>query len=162
MTPSPTAPAGTIDLTALAVGDELARTTHTLDRDALVRYAGASGDFNPIHYNDTVAEEAGLPGVIAHGMLTMGTAITGLLEVVGDPTLVTAYSTRFTGMVPVPATGEVALEVVATVGAIHEDARTARVDLTAELDGAKVLGRARATLALPGSGSGESAGQDGA
>jgi acyl dehydratase len=162
MTTSPTTPAGTLDLTALAVGDELARTTHTLDRDALVRYAGASGDFNPIHYNDAVAEEAGLPGVIAHGMLTMGTAIAGLLEAVGDPTLVTAYSTRFTGMVPVPATGEVSFEVVATVGAIDQDARTARVDLTAEVDGAKVLGRARATLALPAAGQDGSAGQDGA
>ncbi len=149
MTPQPTAPAGTIDLSALSVGDELSRTTHVLDRDALVRYAGASGDFNAIHYNDAVAEEAGLPGVIAHGMLTMGTAITGLLEAVGDPTLVTAYSTRFTGMVPVPATGETALEVVATVGAIDEAAGTARVDLSAVVDGEKVLGRARATLTLP-------------
>src|SRR5699024_11386129 len=68
------------DLTALTVGQELARTRHEISRDTLVRYAGASGDFNPIHYNDTVAAEAGLPGVIAHGMLTMGTAITGLLD----------------------------------------------------------------------------------
>ena len=93
MTTSPTPDARPLDLAALSVGDELSRTAHTLDRDALVRYAGASGDFNPIHYNDAVAEQAGLPGVIAHGMLTMGTAITGLLEAVGDPTLVTAYST---------------------------------------------------------------------
>ncbi|RRR17841.1 MaoC/PaaZ C-terminal domain-containing protein [Brachybacterium paraconglomeratum] len=149
MTTSPTPDARPLDLAALSVGDELSRTVHTLDRDALVRYAGASGDFNPIHYNDAVAEQAGLPGVIAHGMLTMGTAITGLLEAVGDPTLLTAYSTRFTGMVPVPATGEVALEVVATVGAIDESAGTARVDLAAVVDGEKVLGRARATLALP-------------
>jgi acyl dehydratase len=161
MTSSPTAPAGTIDLAALAVGDELARTAHTLSRDTLVRYAGASGDFNPIHYNDAVAEGAGLPGVIAHGMLTMGTAITGLLEAVGDPTLVTAYSTRFTGMVPVPATGEVTLEVVATVGAIDDAAGTARVDLVAEVDGAKVLGRARATLALPRAAQGADAGAAG-
>ena len=155
MTTSPTA--DPIDLSGLAVGDELARTTHTLDRDALVRYAGASGDFNPIHYNDAAAEQAGLPGVIAHGMLTMGTAITGLLEAVGDPTLVTAYSTRFTGMVPVPATGEDALEVVATVGAIDDSAGTARIDLTVVVGDEKVLGRARATLALP---RGEQAGAD--
>ena len=142
-----TAPA--LLLADLAVGQEIARTTHEITRNTLVRYAGASGDFNPIHYNDAVAEQAGLPGVIAHGMLTMGTAITGLLEAVGDPTLVTAYSTRFTGMVPVPAIGEVALEVVATVGAIDESAGTARVDLAAVVDGEKVLGRARATLALP-------------
>ena len=141
-----TAPA---DLAALTVGQELARTSHRISRDTLVRYAGASGDFNPIHYNDTVAAEAGLPGVIAHGMLTMGTAITGLLDAVVDPALVRGYTTRFTQPVPVPATGSVTLEVVAVVGAIDETRRTARVDLTAEVDGTKVLGRARATLALP-------------
>lgn len=138
-----------VDLTTLAVGDELSRTTRTLSRDTLVRYAGASGDFNPIHYNDTVATEAGLPGVIAHGMLTMGTAITGLLEAIADPAAVRAYSTRFTHPIPVPATGSVTLEVAAVVGAIDQEAGTARVDLTAEVDGTKVLGRARATLALP-------------
>lgn len=142
-TPSPA------DLTALAVGQELARTRHEITRDTLVRYAGASGDFNPIHYNDTVAAEAGLPGVIAHGMLTMGTAVTGLLEAIADPAAVRGYTTRFTHPIPVPATGSVTLEVVAVVGAIDEDARTARVDLTAEVDGTKVLGRARVTLALP-------------
>ena len=138
-----------VDLTALSVGQELARTSHELTRDTLVRYAGASGDFNPIHYNDAVAAEAGLPGVIAHGMLTMGTAITGLLEAIADPTAVRAYSTRFTQPIPVPATGSAILEVVAVVGALDEEKGTARVDLTAEVDGTKVLGRARATLALP-------------
>ncbi|WP_394215674.1 MaoC/PaaZ C-terminal domain-containing protein [Brachybacterium vulturis] len=137
------------DLTALTVGQELARTRHELTRDTLVRYAGASGDFNPIHYNDAVAAEAGLPGVIAHGMLTMGTAITGLLDAIADPTAVRAYTTRFTHPIPVPATGFVTLEVVAVVGALDAEAGTARVDLTAEVDGTKVLGRARATLSLP-------------
>ncbi|ATG51516.1 acyl dehydratase [Brachybacterium vulturis] len=137
------------DLTALTVGQELARTRHELTRDTLVRYAGASGDFNPIHYNDTVATEAGLPGVIAHGMLTMGTAITGLLDAIADPAAVRAYTTRFTHPIPVPATGSVTLEVVAVVGALDAEAGTARVDLTAEVDGTKVLGRARATLSLP-------------
>ena len=146
MTTTPAAPA---DLSALTVGQELARTRHEISRDTLVRYAGASGDFNPIHYNDAVAEQAGLPGVIAHGMLTMGTAITGLLDAIADPAAVRAYSTRFTNPIPVPATGSVALEVVAVVGAIDEAAGTARVDLTAQVDGTKVLGRARATLALP-------------
>lgn len=142
-TPSP------VDLADLVVGQELARTQHEITRDTLVRYAGASGDFNPIHYNDTVATEAGLPGVIAHGMLTMGTAVTGLLDAIVDPTAVRAYTTRFTNPIPVPATGVTLLEVSAVVGAIDESARTARVDITAEVDGTKVLGRARATLALP-------------
>ncbi|MGO1200482.1 MAG: MaoC/PaaZ C-terminal domain-containing protein [Brachybacterium sp.] len=146
MTTTPAAPA---DLTALTVGQELARTRHEISRDTLVRYAGASGDFNPIHYNDTVATEAGLPGVIAHGMLTMGTAITGLLDAIVDPSAVRGYTTRFTTPIPVPATGAVTLEVVAVVGAIDEEKGTARVDLTAEVEGTKVLGRARATLALP-------------
>ena len=146
---APAAPATPADLSSLSVGQELARTSYRITRDTLVRYAGASGDFNPIHYNDAVATEAGLPGVIAHGMLTMGTAITGLLEAIDDPTAVRGYTTRFTSPIPVPATGAVTLEVVAVVGALDEAAGTARVDLTAQVDGTKVLGRARATLALP-------------
>ena len=138
-----TAPLALSDLT---VGHELARTEHEITRDTLVRYAGASGDFNPIHYNDTVAREAGLPGVIAHGMLTMGVAITGLIDVLGDPTAVRDYSVRFTNPIEVPATGAVTLEVTAVVAAIDEDAGTARVDLTAQSGGKKVLGRARATI----------------
>lgn len=97
------APATPRDLSDLSVGQEIARTTHEITRDTLVRYAGASGDFNPIHYNDTVATDAGLPGVIAHGMLTMGVAVTGLLDALGDPTTVRAYSVRFTN--PVPGAG---------------------------------------------------------
>src|SRR5690625_6013055 len=124
--------AAPLALSDLTVGQELARTEHELTRDTLVRYAGASGDFNPIHYNDTAAQQAGLPGVIAHGMLTMGTAITGLLEALGDPTAVRDYSVRFTSPIEVPATGSVTLEVTAVVGAIDETAGTARVDLTAQ------------------------------
>ncbi|MDN6330563.1 MAG: MaoC family dehydratase N-terminal domain-containing protein, partial [Brachybacterium sp.] len=135
--------------TALTVGQELARTRHEISRDTLVRYAGASGDFNPIHYNDTVATEAGLPGVIAVPMVSMPWAITGLLDAIVDPSAVRGYTTRFTTPIPVPATGAVTLEVVAVVGAIDEEKGTARVDLTAEVEGTKVLGRARATLALP-------------
>lgn len=140
-----------LDLTALEKGQEIARTRHEITRDTLVRYAGASGDFNPIHYNDTVATEAGLPGVIAHGMLTMGTAINGLVEAIGDPAAVREYSVRFTSPVEVPATGSVALQVTAVVGAIDEEHGTARIDLTAQVDETKVLGRARATIALPAS-----------
>ena len=155
MTATPATPAAgpeRLDLTDLSIGQELARTRHQITRDSLVRYAGASGDFNPIHYNDTVAAEAGLPGVIAHGMLTMGTALTGLLDRLGDPTLVREYSVRFTNPIPVPATGSVTLEVVAVVGAIDGAAGTARADLTAEVDGTKVLGRARATIVTASAG----------
>ncbi|MFC7456563.1 MaoC/PaaZ C-terminal domain-containing protein [Brachybacterium sp. GCM10030267] len=145
MTATPASPLTPADL---AVGQELARTQHEITRDTLVRYAGASGDFNPIHYNDAVAAAAGLPDVIAHGMLTMGTAITGLVDALGDPTAVREYSVRFTNPIPVPATGSVTLEVLAVVGAVDESAGTARVDLTAQVEGTKVLGRARATVVL--------------
>lgn len=146
---TPAANPAQIDLTALTKGQEIARARHEITRDTLVRYAGASGDFNPIHYNDAVATEAGLPGVIAHGMLTMGTAINGLVDAIGDPTAVREYSVRFTSPIEVPATGAVTLEVVAVVGAIDDEAGIARIDLTAQVGDTKVLGRARATIALP-------------
>src|SRR5699024_1038412 len=122
------------------------RTGHELTRDTRVRYPGAAGDLNPSHSNETAAQQAGLPGVSAHAMLTRGTAITGLLEARGDPTAGRDYSVRFTGPLQLPATGPGALEVTAVVGAIDETAGTARVDLTAQSGGTKVLGRARATV----------------
>src|SRR5690625_6050402 len=84
------------DLTALAVGDELFTRTFTVDRALLVRYAGASGDFNPIHWNERVAREVGLDGVIAHGMATMGLAAAAVTEWAGDPGAVVDYGVRFT------------------------------------------------------------------
>ena len=139
----------TLDLSTLEKGQEILAVDREITRDTLVRYAGASGDFNPIHYNDTAAQAAGLPGVLAHGMLTMGMAIAPLLDALGDPTRVTAYSTRFTNPVVVPADGSVTLHVTATVGSIDQEGRTARIDLTATVDGTAALGRARATIALP-------------
>lgn len=141
-----------VRLADLSVGDEVARRTYEISRDSLVRYAGASGDFNPIHYNDTVATSVGLDGVIAHGMLTMGTAISAVTSWIGDPAAIREYSTRFTKPVPVPATVAAQLTVTATIGAIDAQAGTVRVDLVAEAGGVTVLGRARATVALPGAG----------
>ncbi|MCG7308215.1 MaoC/PaaZ C-terminal domain-containing protein [Brachybacterium sp. ACRRE] len=132
----------------LAKGQELARREYPISRDTLVRYAGASGDFNPIHYNDAFATRVGLPGVIAHGMLTMGTAMSAVLDVVGDPTAVRACATRFTRPVEVPALESTTLSVVVTVRGVDAEAGTAELDVTAEAGGAKVLGRARATVAL--------------
>ena len=63
------------DITTLTVGSVVGTSTVTIDRARLVRYAGASGDFNPIHWDDTFAQGVGLPGVIAHGMFTMGSAV---------------------------------------------------------------------------------------
>lgn len=135
-------------LADLTVGQEVARRTVTVDRARLVRYAGASGDFNPIHWNQRVATSVGLPGVIAHGMWTMGAAVTAVVDWVGDPGAVVDYGTRFTRPVPVPDPGEASVEVVATVGALDADAGTARVDLTVTVEGTRVLGKAQAVVRL--------------
>ncbi len=135
-------------LADLAVGDVVGTRTIELDRAALVRYAGASGDLNPIHWDESFATEVGLPGVIAHGMLTMGSVVNVVADWAGDPGAVVEYQTRFTRPVPVPARGTAVVEVAATVGAIDTDAGTVRVDLAVTHEGAKVLGRAQAVVRL--------------
>lgn len=135
-------------LAQLEPGQEIAAGSFEITRDTLVRYAGASGDFNPIHYNDQVAREAGLPGVIAHGMLTMGTAITVVADQLGEGAWIRAYSTRFSNPIEVPATGSVTLEVRASVATVDAAAGTVQLTLDASVDGTAVLGRARATVQL--------------
>lgn len=132
------------------VGTVLFEVTRRIDRDRLVRYAGASGDFNPIHYNDRFATEVGLGGVIAHGMLTMGLAGAALTDWLGDPADLLDYGVRFTRPVPVPDPGEVSLEIVARVGAIAGDAPVpaARIDLAVTVEGRAVLGKAQAHVRL--------------
>jgi acyl dehydratase len=134
---------------ALAVGDVVASGRFPIDRDALVRYAGASGDFNPIHYRDDVAQSVGLPGVLAHGMLTMGLAVQPVVDRFGAARI-RDYQVRFTRPVPVPPEGEVVLEVEAKVARVDDEQGTARIDLTARVDGATVLGRAQVLVALEG------------
>lgn len=136
------------DAAALTVGDVVGTRTVELDRSTLVRYAGASGDLNPIHWNERVASDVGLPGVIAHGMLTMGTAVSLVADWAGDPGAVVEYGVRFTRPVPVPDPGVAVLEITATVGAVDLDARTVRVDLTVTHEGSRVLGRAQAVVRL--------------
>ena len=125
-------------------GDVIAEQTYHLTRDSLVRYAGASGDFNPIHYRDDIAQSVGLPGVLAHGMLTMGFAIQPVVEWLGDRGWVSDYQVRFTRPVLVDASEGATVTVVAKVGAI-EDAAT-RIDLTVTFDDATVLGKAQARV----------------
>ncbi|KQM17950.1 MaoC family dehydratase [Plantibacter sp. VKM Ac-2880] len=126
-----------------AVGDVVAERTVHLTRDALVRYAGASGDFNPIHYRDDVAASVGLPGVLAHGMLTMGIAAQPVVDWIGDPGRVLDYQVRFTRPVVVdPETGA-ELHIVAKVGKLDADAQTARIDLTVTFAEQTVLGKAQ-------------------
>ena len=126
---------------SVAVGDIIAEGEYHLTRDHLVRYAGASGDFNPIHYRDDVAASVGLPGVLAHGMLTMGIAVQPVVEWAGDSALVTDYQVRFTRPVVVDAQEGAVVTVVATVGAIDDDG--IRVDLTVTYEGQTVLGKAQ-------------------
>lgn len=136
-------------LSELSVGATVATRTVTVDRARLVRYAGASGDFNPIHWNERFATEVGLPGVIAHGMWTMGAAVDVVVEWAGDPGAVVDYQSRFARPVPVPDPGEATLEITATVGAIDTEARTARIGLNVALEGQRVLAKAQALVRLP-------------
>ncbi|MBW8870891.1 MAG: MaoC family dehydratase [Leifsonia sp.] len=136
------------DFDSLSVGDVVAERTVELSRDALVRYAGASGDFNPIHYRDDVATSVGLPGVIAHGMLTMGLSVQPVVDWAGDAALVEDYQVRFTRPVVVdPATGAT-VTVSAKVGLLDAEARVARIDLTTTFDGSTVLGKAQVRVRL--------------
>ncbi len=135
-------------LADLTVGQEVGRRAIEVDRSRLVRYAGASGDFNPIHWNERFATEVGLPGVIAHGMWTMGAAVGVVSDWLGDPGAVLDYQTRFARPVPVPDPGAATVEVVATVGALDAGTGTGRVDLTVTAAGARVLAKAQVLVRL--------------
>lgn len=128
------------------VGDIVASASYRFTRDNLVRYAGASGDFNPIHYRDDVAQSVGLPGVFAHGMLTMGVAVQPVVDWAGDPGRIIDYQVRFTRPVPVDATDGAAIDVVAKVGAVEDG--IARIDLTVTFDEKTVLGKAQVRVTL--------------
>lgn len=138
----------TPDFSALTVGDVVAEREIEFTRDRLVRYAGASGDFNPIHYRDDVAVSVGLPGVLAHGMLTMGVAGSVATDWLGTAGSVRDFQSRFTRPVPVDATEGARITVTATVGVLDTDARTARIDLKVVFDGATVLGKAQLVAAF--------------
>ena len=129
-------------------GTELPARQYQVTRANLVRYAGASGDFNVIHWNERIAKSVGLPDVIAHGMLTMALAGRFLAEWAGDPGAVTEYGVRFSAPVVVPDDDKGAtVEVTGTVTERLDGQRVA-VDVTARSDGTKVLTRARAVVRL--------------
>jgi acyl dehydratase len=125
----------------LEVGAVVAERTVHLTRESLVRYAGASGDFNPIHYRDDVAERVGLPGVLAHGMLTMGIAVETIVDWLGDSGRILEYGVRFTRPVVVDAEAGADLTVIAKVGAV--DDASLRIDLTVSHADTVVLGKAQ-------------------
>ena len=133
-------------LSELTVGDIVAERTVQISRDNLVRYAGASGDFNAIHYRDDVAASVGLPGVLAHGMLTMGFAVQPVVEWIGDSGRILDYQVRFTRPIVVDPVDGATVTVVAKVGAL-DDAEV-RVDLTVTYNGSTVLGKAQARVSL--------------
>jgi acyl dehydratase len=136
------------DFDTLALGDVVAERVVAVSRDSLVRYAGASGDFNPIHYRDDIAKAVGLPGVLAHGMLTMGFAVQPVVDWAGDPGRVFDYQTKFTRPVVVhPELGAI-VTVIAKVGQLEAESRVARIDLTVKVGEETVLGKAQVRVQL--------------
>jgi acyl dehydratase len=138
----------TVRFDEVEVGSELPAQFFPVTRADLVRYSGASGDFNVIHWNHRVALEVGLPDVIAHGMFTMATAVRVITDWLGDPGAVLEYGVRFTRPVVVPDDGVGAtLDVTGKVTELLDDHRV-RVELTVASAGARVLGQARAVVRL--------------
>lgn len=133
--------ASTSSGTELEIGAVVAERTVHLTREDLVRYAGASGDFNPIHYRDDIAVAVGLPGVLAHGMLTMGLAVETIVGWLGDAGRIVEYGVRFTRPVVVDADHGADLTISAKVGALADD--TVRIDLTVMFGETTVLGKAQ-------------------
>ena len=130
---------------AIDVGMALPAGRFEITRETLIRYAGASGDFNVIHWNERVAKEVGLPDVIAHGMLTMGLAIRVVTNWLDDPAQLLEYGCRFTRPIVVPDDAEGAvLEVSGVVSAIDQGRAT--VTLTARCNEVTVLGKATAII----------------
>ncbi len=130
------------------VGTELPPLSVPLQRVNLIMYAGASGDFNPIHWNERFAKAVGLPDVIAHGMLTMASAGRIVTDWVGDPGAVVEYGVRMTRPVVVPDDDKGALVVITAVVGAKNDDGTVRVDITAKSQDVTVLGKAQAVVRL--------------
>ncbi|HEY2985985.1 MAG TPA: MaoC family dehydratase [Jatrophihabitantaceae bacterium] len=130
------------------VGTALPAQTFPIERGDLVRYAGASGDFNPIHWNERFATSVGLPNVIAHGMYTMAVVARVVTDWAGDPGAVVEYGVRFTRPIVVPDVDGAVLEVAGVVSAKRDDGLI-DVDLRATVGGQTVLAKARAVVRLP-------------
>jgi acyl dehydratase len=135
-------------MTAVQPGDEIPAREFPITRLDLVRYAGASGDFNPIHWNERFAKSVGLPDVIAHGMYTMAVAVQVITDWTGDPGAVIEYGVRFTRPVVVPDPDGARLTVTGKVAGVREDGLL-DVELTATVDGQTVLAKARAVVRPP-------------
>jgi acyl dehydratase len=137
-----------INIASLEVGQDIGSIEYRLTRDSLVRYAGASGDFNPIHYRDDIAKAVGLDGVLAHGMLTMGAAVQVAINWIGDPGRIVDYGVRFTKPVFVDAAKGAVLTVSGKVGEIDAENSIVRIDITASCADVAVLGKAQARVRI--------------
>jgi acyl dehydratase len=139
----------TVTYSDVEPGTEIEPRTYRVTRLDLVKYCGAAGDFNVIHWNERVARSVGLPNVIAHGMYTMAQAGKFVTEWAGDPGAVTDFGVRFSAMVGVPDDDEGA--TIEVSGKVLEKlaGNKVTVDIVAKAGGAKVLTRARATVCLP-------------
>ena len=134
---------------SVKVGDTLPEKVIPLTRGDLVNYAGVSGDLNPIHWDDEIAQLVGLDVAIAHGMLTMGLGGGYVTSWVGDPGAVSEYNVRFTAVVPVPNDGKGA-EIIFSgrVKSVDADAKSVTIAISATTGGKKIFGRAVATAKL--------------
>lgn len=137
-----------INIASLEIGQQIGSSEYLLTRDSLVRYAGASGDFNPIHYRDDFAKSVGLDGVLAHGMLTMGVAAQIAADWVGDAGRIIDYGVRFTKPVWVDAVDGAVLVVTGKIGEIDLENHKVRIDISATFNETGVLGKAQAWVRL--------------
>lgn len=137
-----------INIAGLEVGQVIGSKEFLLTRDSLVRYAGASGDFNPIHYRDDFAQSVGLDGVLAHGMLTMGIAVQVVADWVADAGKIVDYGVRFTKPVFVDAKDGAVVVITGKVGNIDAETNQVRIDLSVVFNETSVLGKAQAVVRL--------------
>jgi acyl dehydratase len=135
------------EIDEIEVGDRLPPYAFTIERIDLVRYAGASGDLNEIHWSEHAAAAAGLPDVIAHGMLTMGRSLNGVVAWAGDPSAVRSYGVRFVRPIVVPNEGSDRVTVDAEIAEVLDGGRV-RVLLDVRCGGEAVLGKAEADVQL--------------
>jgi acyl dehydratase len=131
-----------------SVGDKLPAQDFPINRFDLIRYAGASGDFNIIHWNERVATSVGLPNVIAHGMFTMAEAVRIVTDWAGDPAAVVEYGVRFTRPIAVPDPEGAVLHVEGEVRNVRDDGLV-DIDLTATVEGQTVLAKAKVVARPP-------------
>ncbi|REE98086.1 MaoC family dehydratase [Thermomonospora umbrina] len=137
----------TVKYDDVEVGTEIPLRTFPIDRANLVMYAGASGDFNPIHWREGFAKAVGLPDVIAHGMFTMAQGGRFVSDWAGDPGAVVDYGVRFSAPVVVPDEGGAVLEISGKVEKKLDDNKVV-VALTARSAEQKVLTQAKAVVRL--------------